>query len=89
MKIALFGSTGRVGHELLKRALDEGFEVKVLVRDASKVSPHERVEVIVGDVKKESDVLRTIEGTDAVMSALGTDKTTTLTEATPHFIHAM
>ncbi len=89
MKIALFGSTGRVGHELLKRVLDEGFEVKVLVRDASKVSPHERVEVIVGDVKKESDVLRTIEGTDAVMSALGTDKTTTLTEATPHFIHAM
>ncbi len=91
MKIALFGSTGRVGSLLLQQAIEAGYDVKVLVRDAAKlaIDLQERVEVLVGDVKKESDVFRTIEGVDVVMSALGTDKTTTLTEATAHFIQAM
>ena len=41
--IALFGATGKTGRRVLARALDQGFEVRVLVRDPGKLtisSPH-------------------------------------------------
>ncbi|MFS0575684.1 SDR family oxidoreductase [Sporosarcina sp. 179-K 3D1 HS] len=89
MKIALFGATGRVGSEVLRLALADGHEVTALVRSPEKLAPHERLQVNEGDVRDWDTVNRTIEGADVVFSALGTDRTTTLTEATPHFIRAM
>lgn len=89
MKIALFGATGRVGGEVLKRALAEGHEVTVLVRFPGKLSPNDKLTVIEGDVREEEAVSQTIAGADVVFSTLGTDKTTTLTEAVPHFIREM
>ncbi|MHA6260140.1 NAD(P)-dependent oxidoreductase [Sporosarcina sp. CAU 1771] len=89
MKIALFGATGRVGNVVLKKALADGYEVTVLVRSPKKLEPHNRVKVIQGDVRDEKAVERTIEGMDVVFSALGTDKTTTLTDSVSHIIRAM
>ncbi|MBO0601745.1 SDR family oxidoreductase [Sporosarcina sp. E16_3] len=89
MKIALFGATGRVGGEVLKRALAEGHEVTVLVRSIEKLAPRGRLTVIQGDVRDADTVTLAIAGMDVVFSALGTDKTTTLTEAVPHMIKAM
>lgn len=89
MKIAIFGATGRVGGDVLRQALADGHEVSVLVRSPEKLASDEQMRVIAGDVRHLDAVRQTILGADAVFSALGTDRTTTLTEATPHFIQAM
>lgn len=88
MKIAIFGATGRVGERFLKRALADGHHVKALVR-SKKLEPHANLEMIVGDVRKAEDVERVIAGTAAVFSAIGTDRTTTLSEAGPLLVSAM
>ncbi|AQQ52037.1 NAD(P)-dependent oxidoreductase [Planococcus lenghuensis] len=87
MKIALFGATGRTGSEILRRALADGHDVTVLVRQP--VAERARLTVIEGDVRTEADIKKTIAGADAVISALGTDRKTMLTDAMPLIIEAM
>jgi len=89
MKMAFFGATGRVGREVLKLALAEGHEVTVLVRSPEKLAPHDRLTIIQGDVRDVVAVSDAVAGMDVVFSSLGTDQTTTLTEAVPHMIRAM
>lgn len=89
MKITLFGATGRVGGEVLKLALVEGHEVTALVRSPEKLAPHDRLTIIQGDVRDVAAVSDAVAGMDVVFSSLGTDQTTTLTEAVPHMIRAM
>ena len=88
MKLAIFGATGRVGGEILKRALAEGHQVKALVR-SEKLEAHPNLEIIVGDVRNAEDIDKTIAGTTAVFSAIGTDRTTTLSEAAPLIVKSM
>lgn len=72
MKIAILGSTGFVGKRLLKRALAEGYEVKVLVRDPEKLGDlKDKVEVIQGNYFEADKVDQTICGTEAVLSTIG------------------
>lgn len=88
MKLAIFGATGRVGSEILKRALADGHQVTALQR-SPKLDKHPGLETVFGDVRQGKDVKRTMAGADAVISALGTDKTTTLTDAMPFIIESM
>ena len=37
MKVVIFGASGKTGRVVVERALAEGHEVTVLVRDASKI----------------------------------------------------
>lgn len=89
MKIALFGATGRVGRNILLLLLKKNIEVTVLVRDLEKVQPHDRLTVLQGDAKNRADIERALEYADAVISALGTDQTTVLTESITHIIATM
>ncbi|MFJ8065809.1 NAD(P)-dependent oxidoreductase [Psychrobacillus sp. NPDC096426] len=89
MKIALFGATGRVGSDILLLLLKNNIEVTVLVRDPEKVQPHDKLTVLQGNARKASDIELTLENADAVISALGTDQTTVLTESISHIILAM
>ncbi|MBK3495927.1 SDR family oxidoreductase [Viridibacillus sp. YIM B01967] len=89
MKITIFGATGRVGHEILQRALADGHEVTALVRSLGKLKPHTNLQIIKGDVKNYGDVTLAIAQADSVISAIGTDKTTTLSEGIPNIIKAM
>jgi len=89
MRIALFGATGRVGSDILLLLLKNNIEVTALVRDSQKVQPHDRLTVLQGDARKASDIECTLENVDAVISALGTDKTTVLTESISHIIAVM
>lgn len=89
MKIAMFGATGRVGKEALKRALADGHEVIALARTPESLESNQLLTVIKGDIRDEAAVIRTIAGADIVFSAIGTDKTTTLTDAIPYMIKAM
>jgi putative NADH-flavin reductase len=88
MKIAIFGATGRVGENILQYALNDGHHVKALVRSKPGFD-HPNYEAIVGDIRNASDVEKTLDGAEAVFSAIGTDRTTTLTEAMPLIIAAM
>lgn len=87
MKIALFGSTGRVGSVVLQQAL-AGYEVNRLVRRNS-VQHGGRGKEIVGDVLNEENVMRTVEGTDVMISCLNTDKNDVLSKSMPILLKAM
>ena len=89
MRTALFGATGRVGSLMLKQLLEDGQDVVALARTPEKLPIHPRLTVIQGDAKDSQAINKTIQGTESVVSALGTDKSTTLTEAIPHIIEAM
>ncbi|MFP4089830.1 MAG: NAD(P)-dependent oxidoreductase [Cyclobacteriaceae bacterium] len=70
--IALFGASGKTGKEFLHKALDEGFHVKALVRTPSKIEKKSpQLTLIKGDVLNKEDVMKTVEGTDMVMSLFG------------------
>ena len=88
MKLAIFGATGRVGSEILKRSLQDGHQVIALQR-SPKLDKHPNLETVFGNVRNGKDIERSIQGADAVISALGTDKTTTLTDAMPSIIESM
>ena len=89
MRISLFGGTGRVGSILLQQLLESGHHVTALARNPEKLPVHPNLTVIQGDAKEQAAIAATILGSEAVVSALGTDKTTTLSEAIPHMIEAM
>ncbi|WP_153731134.1 NAD(P)-dependent oxidoreductase [Sporosarcina obsidiansis] len=89
MRLVIFGATGRTGSEIVHRALQDGHEVKALVRTPEKCVPHQRLTLIQGDVREAEAVKQMIAGADAVVSALGTDRTTTLTEAMPAIMEGM
>ncbi|MCZ8537561.1 SDR family oxidoreductase [Paenisporosarcina quisquiliarum] len=89
MNITIFGATGRVGNNILRSALEDGHLVTALVRTPSKLTPHENLTIIEGDIREQQSVNVAIQGADAVVSAIGTDKTTTLTDAIPLIIEAM
>lgn len=86
MHIALFGATGRVGTVFLTRALAEGHTVTALVRNDTKLMPTPNLTIVQGDAKRYDDVAKVMTGTDVVVSSLGTDQTTTLTESMAHMI---
>lgn len=88
MKLAIFGATGRVGGEILKRALEDGHQVTALQR-SPKLDKHPNLATVFGNVRNKKDIERTIAEADVVISALGTDKTTTLTDAMPVIIESM
>lgn len=89
MRIAIFGATGRVGSRVMEKALQQGIEVRALVRTPEKVTPHEGLEVIQGDATNLADIQLTIQGCSKVFSGLSTDKSTTLSLAIPLIVKSM
>ncbi len=72
MKIAIFESTGGTGKEIIMQALEQGHEITALVRDPQKLSINDKsLNVIKGDVLNKEDVLKVVQGNDAVLVALG------------------
>jgi putative NADH-flavin reductase len=72
MNMALFGATGRTGGLVMERALSAGHQVTVLVRDPSKLRRSQSgLRIIRGDARQASEVADTVQGVDAVISALG------------------
>ncbi len=71
-KIALFGATGQTGQKFLEIALNQGYEVKVLVRDSTKLkASNEKLTIVQGDVLNIQDVEKAVESTDIVVSLFG------------------
>jgi putative NADH-flavin reductase len=70
--IALLGASGQTGSIFLEKALENGYNVKALVRNPQKIkTQHERLEVIKGDVLELPDVQKLIQDTHVVVSLFG------------------
>ena len=90
MNILLLGATGRVGQQILANALNDNHHLTALVRTPAKLQViHENLTIIEGTVLKKEDIIHAMNGVDAVISALNTDGTTTLSESMPMIIDAM
>jgi nucleoside-diphosphate-sugar epimerase len=92
MKVLVFGASGKTGGLVVDRALAKGHEVSVLIRDAGRYKK-EGVCVLAGDATRPDDVLRAVQGQDAVIEAIGGTtpyKTTSLeSNSVRNIIHAM
>jgi uncharacterized protein YbjT (DUF2867 family) len=67
MRVLVTGATGYIGGRLIPRLLAEGHEVRVLVRDASRIAGRPwlpQVEVAVGDLLDRDSVARALDGLD-------------------------
>ncbi|MEJ2495819.1 MAG: NAD(P)H-binding protein [Ignavibacteriaceae bacterium] len=72
MKIAILGSSGFLGKVVLKKALDEGYQIKTLVRNPEKLGElKDKVEFCQGCVTKIDKLEETIKGAEAVISTIG------------------
>jgi putative NADH-flavin reductase len=73
MKLTIFGATGATGTTLTAQALAAGHEVTAVVRDVSRlrIPDHQRLRVVTADVMDPASVAPVIDGTDAVISAVG------------------
>lgn len=92
-KIAVFGTSGRTGKLFTELALKNGYEVKALVRDPSRLElQHSNLEVIQSDILDPANVGETIKATDAVISLIGNRKDSSpdlRRTSTQHILNAM
>jgi putative NADH-flavin reductase len=92
MNIAIFGASGATGTLLTQRCLAAGYNVRVLLRTPEKFPLRDLVHVVQGSPFDHVSVSQTIQGTDAVLSALGAKslkKEDVLERAVPRIIAAM
>src|ERR687894_984460 len=84
MRVLLTGATGLLGGELLKLLLAEGHEARCLLRagspNASRLDA-ERAEIFRGDAANEEDLLRALQGTDALLHVAGIEYAQPVAEA--------
>jgi uncharacterized protein YbjT (DUF2867 family) len=74
--ILILGGTGQTGRELTRQALARGHRVHALVRSAERLGTVDaRLSDTVGTPMSAPDVLRSMAGCDAVLSALGVART--------------
>ncbi len=94
MKLALFGATGSLGRECLTQALERGHELSVLARTPSKLPEPQRgrVRLLEGDALDAACVAKALEGSEAVLFAIGIDRHSPedlCTDVTRHILEAM
>jgi putative NADH-flavin reductase len=72
LRIALFGATGPTGKYLIEEALASGDQVLVYGRNASRIRlTDSNVTLVSGQIHDSAAVSKTLDGVDAVISALG------------------
>lgn len=76
MKLAVIGATRGIGLEVVKAALEDGFEVTALVRNPQRMTlSHPNLRVVTGDAQDPAAVAEVVEGQDVVCDCLGTRPT--------------
>lgn len=71
MRLAVLGGSGRIGTHVLRWAQDSGYEVAVLARNPQSVTAAAGLTVIAGDAMDAGAVSAAVDGSGAVLSALG------------------
>jgi nucleoside-diphosphate-sugar epimerase len=81
MKALVTGATGFSGAALVKKLLEYGHEVKVIVRDQSKlVNNNPRLNIVEGNIINLKDVERSIDGVDTVFHIAAVYRTAGISE---------
>ena len=89
MHLLVLGGTGATGRVVVGQALTGGHSVRALVRSPEKLGiVDSRLEVVTGQVTSPSDIKSAMFEVDAVISTLGSNTGTVLTEATHAIIAA-
>jgi len=70
-RLAIFGATGGIGGHLLSWAVDAGYPVHVLARNAAAVPRRPGITVTEGDATDPAAAADVVASADAVLSALG------------------
>ncbi|MEF2278142.1 NAD(P)H-binding protein [Deinococcus sp. YIM 134068] len=93
MRLAILGGTGRTGHLLIDEALVRGHELRVLARRPEAVHRQgDLLTVVPGDARDPEALRQLVEGTEAVVSALGPVKggpPDVMTLTARHLIHVL
>lgn len=92
MIIVVFGANGKVGRKIVGKLLADGHTVRAFIHHHSGLTPHKKLKLIKGDIHLLNDVERAINGSDAVISALGSWGTKTkdiVASGTANIIPAM
>lgn len=71
-KIAIIGGTGKVGRRIATKALESGYQVRMLVRDTKKVVIRDNgIKIVEGNVLNPKDIQKTLEGCQVVINTFG------------------
>src|SRR5579871_1583217 len=71
--VLVVGATGSIGRHVVACAVEHGFAVRALVRDAQGGKPFPRkAEVVVGDLTRTETLSRAVAGIDAIVFTQGT-----------------
>ncbi|RZK38810.1 MAG: SDR family oxidoreductase [Pedobacter sp.] len=92
MKIIVFGASGTVGVEIVRQALEKGYQVTAFVRNPDKIKTlnHKDLKVHKGDVLNVNDVQEALQNQDGVLCALGDGKIGKIrTSGTKNIVDAM
>lgn len=92
MQITVFGASGRVGSLVVAEALRRGYQVTAFVHGKNPFVANKNLRVFDGDIYDESEVAAALQGSQAVISCLGSWKTKrrdVLTTAMRHIIPRM
>lgn len=72
MNITIFGANGQIGQQFIEIALQNGDQIKAIVRrEGALEMEHPHLDIIKVDLKDKNQVAAVIQGQDAVVSALG------------------
>lgn len=74
-RILLLGATGRTGSLALAYALEKGYQISCLTRDAARVQFQGKVDLFEGDVTNLDDISKAMQGCEAVVSILNISRT--------------
>ncbi|MEM7688787.1 MAG: NAD(P)H-binding protein [Pseudomonadota bacterium] len=93
MQMTIFGATGKTGLLLCEKAREHGHDVTAYVRDPAKLgSLADGIQVLRGALDETDALARAVDGSDVVVSALGTfdrKPNTILSDAMQRIIGAM
>jgi len=72
-KLILFGASGNLGREIAKKAMEQGYDLTVVVRNAQKAEKLSSItpKFIIADITNPSSLANICQGFDIVISALG------------------
>ncbi|MDM5188791.1 SDR family oxidoreductase [Bacillus sp. DX4.1] len=74
-KIAIIGASGKVGRFLVKQALQDGYQIRILTRSPEKIKrSHKNLEVVQGDARDITAIRNLLKGCIAVINAVGQPK---------------
>lgn len=89
MKVLVTGGTGFTGHNLSQKLLEDGHDVRLLVRSRSRVSltPHQRLELIEGDIRDSGAVDNAVQGVEKIFNIAAMYRSAGSVDQDYHDIH--